>query len=104
MFKVIYNSAAVGKLTTFKRGYCRIRKRPALASIVLNSCLADCEVSLKVGMIPCGYTGLNCLTCSVFHTLTCLTMLTEEPVGQICFQFPFVYVYKLLHMSSPILS
>ena len=45
-------------------------------------------------MIPSVYTGLNCPICSVFHTLT------QETVGQICFLFPFVVVYKLLHMSS----
>ena len=34
---------------------------------------------------------------SVFHTLT------QETVGQICFHFPFAFVYKLLQMSSTLL-
>ena len=49
----------------------------------LNSCLADCKVRLTVKMIPRVCTGLYCLMCSVFHTLT------QETVGQICFHFPF---------------
>ena len=62
-----------------------------------NSCLADCKVRLRIWMIPRVYTGLYCQICSVFHTLT------REPVGQICFQFPFVFIYKLLHMSNTLL-
>ena len=35
-----------------------------------------------------------------------LTGTTQEPVGQICFQVPFAFVYKFMHMhdmSSPLL-
>ena len=48
-------------------------------------------------MIHCIYTGLNCLICPVFHTFT------QEPLGQICFHFPFAFVFQLLHMSSTLL-
>ena len=62
-----------------------------------NSHLEECKVKLTAYMIPRVYTGLNCLIFSVFHTFT------QESVGQIYFQFPFVFVYKLLHMSSTLL-